>query len=132
MTLLRPTSSIPKTVFECSPYDPLNPLEPPITVYRQITTTLQQNSTVTAADNPTEPEPTSPISSHDALSPPEKQPQSPSVTAPPSHRSKDPVNQPSILRSRSLPTSRRRRHHRRSRAHREITAPITFTPCYTY
>ena len=65
------------------------------------------------------------------LSPPDKRPKSPSPMAPTSDRSKDPVNQPSLLRTKSLPTSRRRRHHHRSRAHRKITAPITLTPTVT-
>ena len=110
------------------PYVPLNPLEPPITVFAYPFSTRQHDSTNPITDNPIEPEPTSPISSRDALSPPDKRPKSPSLMAPTSDRSKDPFNQPSLLRTKSLPTSRRRRHHHGSRAHREITAPITFTP----
>ena len=49
------------------PYDPLNPLEPPITVFAYPSSSLQHDSTNPIADHPIEPEPASPISSRDAL-----------------------------------------------------------------
>ena len=107
------------------PYDPLNPLEPPNTASRQYTTVTDR-----AIPN----DPTSPISSAEAASPPDKRPKSPSLVMPPpdrSHRS----DISSALRTKSLPSSRRRKHHHRSRAHRQITkpiaAPVTITPTVT-
>ena len=114
------------------PYDPLNPLQPPITVFGQPATSVQssipvqQHHTSTTINNPIVREPTSPISSGEAASSPDKRPKSPSPIAPPSGRSRVRSDLPSLLFTRSLPPSRRRRRHRhRSRAHRQITEPIT-------
>ena len=61
------------------PYDPLNPLEPPITAFLQYTA---------VADRPIPNDPTSPISSPEAASPPDKRPKSPSLVMPPKDRSR--------------------------------------------
>ena len=107
------------------PYDPLNPLEPPITDFLQYTT---------VTDRPIPNDPTSPISSAEAAPPPDKRPKSPSLVMPPKDRSRR-SDISSALRTKSLPSSRRCKHHHRSRAHRQITepiaAPITITPTVT-
>ena len=117
------------------PYDPVNPLEPPITVFRQSLTPIRQRPINTLTDQPIPNDPTSPISSAEAASPPDKRPKSPSPMMLPSDRSRKRSDISSVLRTRSLPSSRRRKHHHRSRAHRQITeplaAPITITPTDT-
>ena len=94
------------------PYDPFKPLEPPITVFRQPSTSLQsstptrQHSINTLADHSISNDPTSPISSAEAASPPDKRPKSPSPIALPSDR------------------SRKRSDISSVRAHRQVTKPL--------
>ena len=83
------------------PYDPLNPYDPPLTVYTEHRFTDLPHL-------PSQP-PTSPISSRDFSS-----------------RSRSPV--PPILQTKSLPPLRRRRRHLREPA---VEAPIIFTPSVT-
>ena len=99
-----PRRSVPEEVHGLVirlPYDPLNPYDPPLTVYTEHRFTDLPHL-------PSQP-PTSPISSRDFSS-----------------RSRSPV--PPILQTKSLPPLRRRRRHLREPA---VEAPIIFTPSVT-
>ena len=88
------------------PYDPFNPSEPPLTIYTEYRFTERPS----LSNQP----PTSPVSSKDN-----------------DVRYRSPIAPtPDILRTHSLPPSRRRTRHHRSEQPK-VVAPITFTPTVT-